>query len=162
LVTSYWVGGEGRYFNESEYLDFVIDGHSLGRQLGIGSSYDLAGSIGWQTESLPWGKEEESKLLQQLLLDGPSELGTGRTMLYVCPECGFDIGCGAITAVVEETDGMVVWRDFGFERDPDPDHDEPFVKHGGFEAVGPFRFDKHQYRDALLNPPPKEAVRGST
>jgi hypothetical protein len=150
------VGREGSKFHERVYLDFIVDGRSLGQRLGVGTTRDLAGCIGWQADSLSWGEQEEQKLLEQLLLDRPSDLETGRTMLYVCPECGFDIGCGAITAVVEETNGLVVWRDFGFEMDPPTDEDEPPFDHEGFEEIGPIRFNKDQYRATILNPPPKE------
>jgi hypothetical protein len=101
-------------------------------------------------------QQDERVLLDQLLLDEQSRLETGRVMLYVCPECGFDIGCGAITAVVEDLDGTVVWRDFGFEIDPQPDEDAESISHVGFDDVGPFRFHRVEYREAILNPPPKK------
>ena len=155
LVTNYWVGSEGSTFHERAYLDFVVDGRSLGQLRGVGTTHDLAGCIGWQTDSLPWGEEEEIRLLETLLLERRTELESGQTMLYVCPECGWDVDCGAITAVVEENNGTVIWRDFGFEGSPQPEENDPLVNYEAFEGIGPFRFDKRQYREVLLNPPPK-------
>src|SRR4026208_1110056 len=73
-----------------DYLDFVIDGRSLGDLLGAAQS-DLIGRLGWGDLR---GYDYQFK--RQLLLESPSELETGRQLLYVCPECG-DVGCGAIT-----------------------------------------------------------------
>ena len=78
-----------------KYLDFVIDGQSLGDLLHIG---DMIGCLGWGNP------EYEAELVQELILEKPSDLETGRAMLYVCPECG-DIGCGAITAKIEQSGG---------------------------------------------------------
>jgi hypothetical protein len=93
-------------------------------------------------------------LLRQLLLEAPSELQTGRVQLCICPECG-DIGCYAFTAVVEESSGLVIWRDFGAEKDWRYDDDDPLIERDEYDSIGPFRFDKEQYRESLLNPPPK-------
>ena len=67
-------------------------------------------------------------------------------MIYVCPECG-DIGCGAITAQVEESDGFMIWRDFGYENNYDPS--TPDLKK--YTEVGPFWFEAAQYRQTLMH-----------
>jgi hypothetical protein len=36
------------------------------------------------------------------------------------------------------------------------DYDESMSDEKAYEHIGPFRFDKQQYREAILNPPAKE------
>jgi hypothetical protein len=72
-------------------------------------------------------------------------------MLYVCPECG-DINCGAVTAMVEEEGDQIVWKQFGHERGYHLDG-QPLADLSQYEAVGPFRFAKRQYRETLTNWP---------
>jgi hypothetical protein len=129
-----------------EYLDFVIDGESLGQLTGLGDP-GYIGFLGW----MPDDDAYERGLLKQLLLEEPSELETGRRLLYMCPECG-DVGCGALTAVVRREDDNFIWAEFGVERDWRVEN-LPFVDLAGFEEVGPYRFEVSQYRDALLNWP---------
>lgn len=126
-------GGGGR--TEQRYLDFVIDGQSLGTLLHCG---DMIGCLGWGRLVY------EAEMADVLLLKKPSPLETGRVMLYVCPECG-DIGCGAITALVEQTEDYFVWRDFGYENDYDPEL--PGLTE--YIEVGPFRFGKAEYQQVL-------------
>jgi hypothetical protein len=127
----------------SEYLDFIIDGLSLLEALG---DPDLVGCLGKGRNPI-----YEVGLVEQLLLWKPRELETGRCLLYVCPLCG-DVGCGAITAEVEQEGDFYVWSQFGREVNYQYD-DEPLFNVVGYEAIGPFRFDKIQYRDALTSWP---------
>ncbi len=116
-------------------MDFVIDGQSLGKILKCG---DMIGCLG-----RGWS-EYEADSANVLLLKRASLLETGRAMIYVCPECG-DIGCGAITAQVEEADGLIVWRGFGYENDYDPTTSD--LKK--YAEVGPFWFEEAEYRHIL-------------
>jgi hypothetical protein len=88
---------------------------------------------------------DEFSRVQQLLGQTPPELADGRLALYVCPECG-DLGCGAVTVVVDRIGDDVVWRDLGWQNDY-----EPNVDFESFAGVGPFRFDRSQY-EAVLSP----------
>ena len=126
-------GGGGK--TEQQYLDFVIDGQSLGDLLNVA---DRVGCLGWDAP------EYQTELIAVLRLEKPSSLETGRAMIYVCPECG-DIGCGAITVQIEETEHHFVWHRFGYENDYDPSTSE-LVEYAAF---GPFVFDKADYRRAL-------------
>jgi hypothetical protein len=132
-----WPGGGG--YTHREWLDFVIDGASLQGTLNETSNI---GFIWWP------GSDYQQQMIRQLLLEQPSELETGRRLLYVCPECG-DVGCGAITVVVEEEDDCFVWSQFAVERDWEIE-DLPMLDPTGYEHFGPYRFDKRQYREALL------------
>ena len=127
LVWRTRAGGGGR--TERRYLDFVVDGHSLGDMLDAG---DVIGCLGW---GVP---EYDDNQVQTLLLKQPSPLETGRVMIYVCAECG-DIGCGAITAYIEKSGEYFVWRDFAFEDDVDLLHLELYAH------IGPFHFNKAEY-----------------
>ncbi|NTW40220.1 MAG: hypothetical protein HGA44_10100 [Cellulomonadaceae bacterium] len=77
-----------------------------------------------------------------LLGEETSELADGRVPLYVCPVCG-DLGCGAVSALVERSASHVIWRDFGWEVGWDDGEEE--IRFVG----GPFVFDRRQY-DAEL------------
>ena len=59
----------------------------------------------------------------------------GESASNVCSECG-DIGCGAITAIIEITDKTVIWRDFGYEND----YSQPDLFN--YKEIGPFTFNK--------------------
>ncbi|MEU7298557.1 hypothetical protein AB0A76_36170, partial [Streptomyces exfoliatus] len=87
------------------------------------------------------------------LLDPTPSLADGRQVIYSCPDCE-DLGCGAVTAVVERHDedgsdgedgGSIVWRDFAWQTGPtaDPARD-------GYPGVGPYRFHGPTYRAVLL------------
>ncbi|MET7994592.1 hypothetical protein ABZU76_27240 [Amycolatopsis sp. NPDC005232] len=106
-----------------EYLDFEIDGARLGESLR---------SLG-----------------DDVIAVAPADLGAdalpdGRVPLFVCPECG-DLGCGGVTVVLERTADEVVWRDFGWQTDYDPE-----VFRERYAGLGPFRFSRAQY-DAMLS-----------
>lgn len=81
--------------------------------------------------------------LDRLLGAEPEPSLGGRIALYVCAECG-DLGCGAVTALVEVTDETAVWRDFGYQNDY-----EPFDQDSVFSGVGPFTFDRTSYTRVL-------------
>lgn len=127
LVWRTRAGGGGR--TERRYLDFIVDGHSLGDTLDAG---DVIGCLGW---GVP---EYDDDQVQVLLLKQSSPLETGRVMIYVCAECG-DSGCGAITARVEKVAECFIWKDFAFEDDVNPLHFKPY------RHIGPFRFNKTEY-----------------
>jgi hypothetical protein len=117
------------------YLDFTVDGQSIGALTGA-QSRDLIGRLGWCPA------QEDRAAVEQLLLRQPARLPNARQLLYVCPECG-DIGCGAITALVELDGDAVTWRDFGYENDYDANMTQ------SFQGVGPFRFSLRDYQDVL-------------
>jgi hypothetical protein len=140
--------GGGAYQTQREYLDFVVDGHSLGETLGVAPG-GFIGCLGWGESAY------QGELVQRLLLARPAELETGRQVLYVCPECG-DIGCGAITAVIDQAGDSYLWSQFGLERNYQLDEDSPLFDLSEYAAIGPFRFDKQQYSNALTNWPKRD------
>lgn len=71
------------------------------------------------------------------LLGGSPE----KSIILVCT-CG-EPGCGALFANIEVTEGEVVWSKFSGIRRPAPG------RSGWHDALGPFRFDKQQYLEAL-------------
>ena len=125
--------GTGRTPRES--LDFVVDGQSLLDRLG---GPDLVGCLGWGHGDL------ERAAVDRLLLRVSSPLPTGRVPLYVCGECG-DLGCGAITARIERVADAFVWSDFGMEND----YEGEITRYPAWSHVGPFRFHKQEYWQAL-------------
>jgi hypothetical protein len=124
---------EGR---DQSYFDLIIDGESLYDALNPG---DMVSCLGWPH------RETEQAMAARLLLDLPSHLETSRVELYVCGECA-DIGCGAITARIQQIAGnQVMWSDFGYENDYDPSLSDT----KSYASVGPFTFDYEAYRRAI-------------
>jgi hypothetical protein len=123
-------GGRGR--TQRDFLDFVVDGQSLSAMVG-----DHISCLGWLDQ------EENAKAARRLVLEEPADLPHNRRTLYVCPECG-DIGCGAISLVVERVGNQIIWRDFGYENNY-----EPVVHTNGFEEVGPITFDRGEYEKVI-------------
>ncbi len=131
---------------ERHFLDFIIDGLSLRVQ----AKYQITPLGGWGTP------EFEARALDVLLCDLKPTLVSTRVELFVCPEFG-DIGCGSITAVVEDDGEFVTWRELGFEKDWQIDENYPLIDTAPYVSVGPFKFERERYRRALLYPPPKPA-----
>lgn len=122
-----------------DYLDFIIDGKSLGDILKIG---DFIGCLGWLKS------ESDKKFSDELLLNFSPELESGRCQLYICPECA-DIGCGAYTAHVQRSEEDVIWKDFGYEDDlhnAEPDLEK-------YKNIRPFSFKWTEYQKVLSGRP---------
>lgn len=117
---------------ERKYVDFIISGQSLKHIIGDFPS-DRIGIFGWIPDR--W---YENDRIDEFLGLIPTELTTGRTSFYVCPECG-DIGCGAITAKIKVTDKQVIWHEFGHETN----YSEPDLT--SHQEIGPFTFEKVTY-----------------
>ena len=123
-------GGGGR--TQRDFLDFIVDDKSLSEMVG-----DQISCLGW------FVADENVRAVRKLLLEEPAELPDNRRALYVCPECG-DLGCGAVSLVVEVVGNKIIWRDFGYENDY-----EGVVHREGFEALGPFAFNRTDYENVI-------------
>ena len=123
-------GGGGR--TQRDFLDFIVDDQALSAKVG-----DQISCLGWFTP------DENARAVRRLLLEEPADLPNNRRTLYVCPECG-DIGCGAVSLVVEEVGDKIIWREFGYENNY-----EAVVYAKGFEDVGPFAFNCSDYRKVI-------------
>ena len=130
-------GSDVPYKTERGFLDFVIDGVSL--YDSIGSQRDLV-SVLWNP---PKVLAEANRAVRRLLLMEAGDASDGRVSLFVCPECG-DLGCGAITARVEEGPLGIVWRDIGFENSYDL-----AIDLDSYANVGPFIFEPDVYAERL-------------
>jgi len=124
-------GGGGR--TRRDYLDIVVDGLPLSEVI----DGDMVSCLGWLDP------EENVRAARRLLLEGPADLPNGRRTLYVCPECG-DVGCGAVSLVVERAGDKIIWRDFGYENNY-----EDVVRTEGYENIGPFVFDRAGYEASI-------------
>ena len=123
-------GGGG--CTQRDFLDFVVDGQPLSELVG-----DQVACLGW------FVPEENARAVRRLLLEEPADLPNNRRTLYVCPECG-DIGCGAVSVVVEKLGNRIIWRDFGFENSY-----ENVIDRTGFGRFGPFTFDNRSYEQTI-------------
>lgn len=123
-------GGKGK--TPRDYLDFVIDGESL--------SEKIQGDF---VSCFAWSDEVNTKELRRLLLEDEADFPNNRRSLYVCPECG-DLGCGAISAVIEPVGDKIIWRDFGYENNYEEE-----VRFNGYENIKSFTFDKNEYETVL-------------
>lgn len=123
------LGGGGR--TERRYLDFVIDGATLSSLLNA----DFISPFGWLNAS------EHEASIKRLLRKSPPDMAQARTSLYICPECG-DLGCGAVTLLVQREANAIIWKDFGVQNNYDD-----AVHTEGLENIGPFTFDGRQYHE---------------
>jgi len=131
------------------YRELVVDGHPLRELLDRSDAHDDERD---RTRVSPSGDVVPVLVLNwpvagtdgalDLLGDTAPVLGSGRVSFYVCPVCA-DIGCGAVSAVVQRSARTVVWRDFGWDTGWDDGEGE--IRFTG----GPFEFGRDEY-DAEL------------
>lgn len=124
---------------ERHFLDFVVDSTSLYQTLSLSKGLDLISPL-WLDEQLAALSLEAIK---GLLLEGQADFPNNRRALFICPECG-DLGCGAVTAIIEREERNIVWRGFGYENTYE---EEVFTK--DHIEIGPITFDAKQYESAL-------------
>jgi len=133
LVWSQREKGEMR--TPRKFIDFVVDGVSLHKMIGR----DLVSTLGW------FVPEENAKAVQRLLAMEPGDMESGRTSLYVCPECG-DLLCGPVGAYIEREGESVIWRDFAYEW---PTYDEGDSGMEPLPHLGSFEFAWANYERVL-------------
>lgn len=133
LSTLYREGGDSTH--ESYSSDFTINGESLLACLVSGGDSDFLGCFarGWD--------DLNKHSLKQLLLQVPPETESGRSLIYVCPECA-DIGCGAYGCKITKIGEEYIWSDFAYENGIG----EPDIIPG----IGPFKFKAPEY-EAVVN-----------
>jgi len=122
-------GGGGK--TQRDYLDFVIDDVSLSEKFG-----DNISCFGWTVPS------ENEKAVRRLLLEEPADFPNNRRSLYVCAECG-DLGCGAVSLIIEKIGDQITWRDFAYQNN----YLDDLIKE--YQDLGPFVFDKTDYEKVL-------------
>ena len=129
---------KGRVVKHERFtVDFLVNGQSLYELLSA-HSFDLVGRF-WQGDRA-WNEESANIFLTKQSAD----LENGRTMLYVCPECG-DIGCGAITVTIIKSDNSYTWTEFGYENN----YDSQMMDLDSYRAIGPFRFQFDEYCEVI-------------
>lgn len=127
----------GTYKSERNFLDLLIDGQSLWEK--VGRAEDTV-SIFCREYAL----YESIKAVNRLLLTDEADFPNNRRSLFICAECG-ERACGAITALVQNEDGALVWSDFGFENTYEND-----IQLEKYKGLGPFAFDPESYSHAML------------
>jgi hypothetical protein len=123
--------------SERHFLDFVVDGQSLWEPLG--KRHDMVSIL-----CVEFSADETKKAVSRLLLSQKADMPNGRRSFFVCSECG-DLGCGAITAVVERKGNTITWKDFGYENTY-----EDKIWLDDYSTVGPFAFDSTVYERTLI------------
>ena len=123
--------------SERHFLDFVVDGKSLWEALG--ERHDMVSIL-----CAEYSSGETAKAVGRLLLNGKADLPNARRSFFVCSECG-DLGCGAITAVVERQGDTITWKAFGYENTY-----EDKILLDAYSTVGPFMFDATTYERTLV------------
>ncbi|BBH24440.1 hypothetical protein Back11_57850 [Paenibacillus baekrokdamisoli] len=108
------------------FIDFLIDGRSL---------YELVKRHGFIPVLEPEDKNLELRI-SELTLVRLSPLGGNRYPIFVCAQCG-DLDCGYISAIIEESNNMICWRDFKKGEDMKLNH------------IGPFYFKQRDYNNEL-------------
>ncbi len=129
--------GNGTFQSARTFLDFIVDERSLG------DAFKDAGHDLVSVFTAEWTNSYREDAVRRLLLERDSDFPNGRRSLYVCGECG-DLGCGAITIILEIKDDIVIWRDFGYENNY-----ENIIHFEKLEQLGPFRFPVESYRKII-------------
>ncbi|PYL83114.1 MAG: hypothetical protein DMF21_00425 [Verrucomicrobia bacterium] len=128
---------KGTSKSKRHFLDFVVDGESLWEALG--KRHDMVSIL-----CAEYSANETAKALGRLLLDQKADLPNNRRSFFVCSECG-DLGCGAITAVIERQAETITWKAFGYENTY-----ENKILLDAYGTVGPFTFDATAYQRTLV------------
>jgi hypothetical protein len=126
----------GTFKSERHFLDFVVDGQSLWETLG--KRDDLVSIL-----CLEYEAAETAKAIKRLVLREKADLPGDRRSIFVCSECG-DLGCIAITAVVERQGETITWKTFGYENSY-----ERKVWLDDYSTVGPFTFNAAAYEHTI-------------
>lgn len=127
----------GTFQSERHFLDFVVNGQSLWEALA--KRHDMVSIL-----CAEYSADETVKDVNRLLLREKAALPNDRRPVFVCSECG-DLGCGAITAVVDKRGETITWKTFGYENNY-----EDKIWLDDYNAVGPFTFDVMAYERTLL------------
>ncbi len=122
----------GGVIHESYSSDFTVNGEPLLAMLGGHNAFLGCFARGWDNLN--------QHSLKQLLLQEPPETESGRSLIYVCPECA-DIGCGAYGCKITKIEGQYVWSDFAYENG----YEEPDL----IKNVGPFKFGVIEYEKVI-------------
>ncbi|KRE57463.1 hypothetical protein [Paenibacillus sp. Soil750] len=115
--------------SNKSFHDFIIDGKSLFELL---KKHEYIPCIG---SGISKYKQE---IVEELTLKRLSRLGGNRYPLLTCADCG-DLNCGFISAIIEEDDNLIIWRDF-------KKGDQIKLNH-----LGPYYFEKSNYKKTILN-----------
>ncbi|MFG2126707.1 oxidoreductase [Streptomyces sp. NPDC048751] len=118
-----------------DFLDFIVDGRPLLFRL---SDLDAVSPLASDVPPAIFTAQ-----VRALLLEADPPLPGGRYVVYGCPECE-DLGCGAVTTLIERHGDDYVWRDFAWQTDEHADLDL-----NGYHGLGPFHFRGDEYRAAL-------------
>ena len=103
------------------FADWTVDGvplRDLVRLQGGGRHPTVLGPPSDVTY-LVEGSDEAVPQIERLLGHAPADFPDGRVALLVCA-FDWDLGCGALSAQVEVTPEIVLWRNLGWQADHDP------------------------------------------
>ncbi|WP_328351917.1 oxidoreductase [Streptomyces sp. NBC_00445] len=127
----------GDYQVHRDFVDFIVNDRPLLFQL---SDLDAVSPLASDVPPAIFTAQVRS-----LLLETDAPLPGGRYVIYGCPECE-ELGCGAVTAVIEQEGDDYLWRDFAWQTDDYAD-----LTLNGYHGIGPFRFRGAEYRTALTS-----------
>ncbi|TPW13656.1 MAG: hypothetical protein FD127_1891 [Acidimicrobiaceae bacterium] len=116
---------------ERRFLDFVLDSKPTCPTV-LANGGDNISPL-WLGGGHEWCRTAIDRLLGEAEPDAPG----GRVSVYVCAECA-DLGCGAITVLVERSDATVSWRNWGYQNN----YDDWFVR---LDDLPDVTFDAAQY-----------------
>jgi hypothetical protein len=127
---------KGCIVHESHSCDFTINGESLLDMLvrKDGGHRDFSGCF-----ARGWNNLNNHSLKQLLLIDEP-QTESGRSLIYVCPECA-DIGCGAYGCKITKFGNKYIWSDFAYENG--------YEDARPISGVGSFEFSTENYESIV-------------
>jgi hypothetical protein len=116
--------------------DFIVNGNSL-LQVLVKEGGGHSDFMGRFVTGYP---DVNKAALSELLCRSSPAIEGGRTLLYLCPECG-DIGCGAYAARVVRAGEAYMWLDFAYVNGYEPPQ--------SIAGIGPFTFPTSEYEHAV-------------
>jgi hypothetical protein len=130
---------------KTEYLEIQVDGVPLQQLFAgrLGSWPDRISPLGWRVPDVELYIKEQ---FQRFLLLAPPNLPDERNSILVCPLDG-DLGCGAYSARFTRKGQQMIWSEFGYENNYDPES----VDLETYKHIGPLTFDWAQYEKELLH-----------
>ncbi len=127
---------------ERKFLDFIVDGKSLLKQLKALGYTDYISVLGCNTWNDPVAVHNNAQ--EQLLAKSKSDLPDDFVPLFICPECG-DKHCGLIKFKIKKKEDTIMWSDFYYDNFIEYDQGSGAIA----IDIGPFIFSWDNYSETI-------------
>src|ERR1041384_5439436 len=127
---------------EQHFLDLILNDCSLYTPFKK-NSLEWISPFRSDSDKREIARADATNAAKRLTLIASADFPNNRRSLYLCPECA-DLGCGAVSVVIEQKGDTFIWRDFGYENNW-----EEKLWAEDFANLGPFIFNASEYVDVF-------------